>query len=363
MGFFMKCMNLCRRLLGYIYHRSGTMRKYYKLSTECSEYENMMDNDSVDFDLEKMKVMRKNLMAYANRAIRSFYKEKKNENQKIWSAIESGKLDKDFPNEVKYIREKNQLVLFPYDFSEDYHVEESDVFQDDNTSLKYVIHNGSNLYFPTENSRAIADKYYQLIMEQDKQSPHRYFEKESFDCDVFVDVGSAEGIIALNFLNHAKEIYLLECSEKWVEALKQTFRIGNSKANNIHIIRKYAGSYDDDNNIMLDTLLKKYSGKKVVIKMDIEGMEIDALRGTRQTMRRNNCIFSCTTYHTNTAEQELSDFFKQNGYRTKLTDNYMLFIYGAMTLQNGKYQKMKYPFFRHGIIRAVPNGYDGNEVK
>lgn len=30
----------------------------------------------------------------------------------------------------------------------------------------------------------------------------------------------------------------------------------------------------------------------------------------------------------------------------------MLFIYGNMTLSNGKYQRIQFPYFRHGIIRG-----------
>lgn len=30
----------------------------------------------------------------------------------------------------------------------------------------------------------------------------------------------------------------------------------------------------------------------------------------------------------------------------------MLFMHGHMTLENGMYERMKYPYFRTGIVRA-----------
>ena len=359
-------MSFIKKIIRYIWHGSGTMCHYYRICKEYNTLENEFDsNSNRESNIVKLKNKKDKVFNYAIRVSgRPFKKEKKSEEKMIWNAINNGLLDKEFHTETEYIKSKNMLMLYPYEFSEKYSVSEQDVFQSENPRLKYVRYKDGKLYFPTEANKTIAYKYYQLIMEQDINSPHRYFKNEYIDCDVFVDVGSAEGIISYNFYGHAKEIYLLECSDKWIEALQATFtdrnRGGRSK---VHIIRKYAGYYDDDNNITLDTLLSKYHGKRIVIKMDIEGMEMDALMGASNTMADNDCIFSCTTYHTNSAAAEMKDFFEKHGYSTEYTNNYMLFIYGYMTLMNGKYQRMQYPYFRHGIIRAEKRQKKGKQEK
>ncbi|MBP3275202.1 MAG: FkbM family methyltransferase, partial [Butyrivibrio sp.] len=194
-------------------------------------------------------------------------------------------------------------------------------------------------------------EYNQLIMEQDPESPHTYFSDAcSFnEGDIFVDVGAAEGIISLDVIEKASEIYLIECSESWISALNNTFEDYQDK---IHIIPKFAGRTNSDNSITIDTLLEKYTNKNIFIKMDVEGMELDILKGSVNTLLSNNCKLSCTTYHCHEAEQELSIFFDNLGYNHAPSDRYMLFYFGKMTLDNGKYAHIQSPYFRRALIRA-----------
>ncbi|MCI9152216.1 MAG: FkbM family methyltransferase [Ruminococcus sp.] len=166
---------------------------------------------------------------------------------------------------------------------------------------------------------------------------------------IFVDVGSAEGIISLEVAECAEEIYLIEKSQSWITALESTFKDYRDK---VHIINKYAGSITSKDIVKLDDVLLKYKNENIFIKMDIEGMELEALKGCVGTMSSNNCTFLCAAYHTNTMEEKLLHFFKQYAYEAKVSDGYTLFIYGKMTLQNGMYERMKYPYFRRGLVRA-----------
>lgn len=325
-----------------IFSSLGSMQEYYKRAWAYDEKMKAL----VDASKEKKRVVQ-----YAKVVSgKPFEKEKEIEKRAIWQAINGGQLEKEFPKEVEYIKKKNELMLYPYEFSENYTVTEDMVFDDVSKGLCYVYHKGFKLYFPMESHREIAYKYYQLVMEQDVSSPHRYFAHEVPECDVFVDIGAAEGIISLEAVNKAEEIYLMECSEKWNKALLETF---SQWSNKVHIIRKYVGDCCDENTITLDSLLSKYENKKIVLKMDIEGMELEALKGASKCLKENDCVLSCATYHRNDAHDEIKEFLETNLYCCETTPNYMLFIYGYMTLHNGKYQKMEYPYFRHGIIRAT----------
>lgn len=341
-----------RRIVRYIKRKirialssCGNMKSYYEIAKECERVEKESNS------LKQRIRYRKRILKYARKvSAKPFSLEKENENKEIWEKINSGELNERFYDEVSYIKKNNRLMLYPYRFCEQYSISEIDVFDDEYRDLCYVIHNGRKLFFPKDTHSEVAKKYYQLIMEQDFESPHRYFMGDIPVCDVFVDVGGAEGIISLDAIDKAKEIYVLECSNSWIEALNATF---SDNLDKVHIIKKYAGSFNDSySTITIDELLKKYKNKKIVVKMDIEGMEQDALRGARNVMRENECLFSCATYHTNTAYDEIKDFFKTNNYTYETTKNWMLFIYGNMTLANGKYQRIKFPYFRHGIIRG-----------
>ncbi len=256
-----------------------------------------------------------------------------------------------FENEIAFLKKHGELVLYPYDFIYKYDENKIIVTYDSNKKLNYVDHNGKNLYFPPMEMEQIRQEYNQLIMEQDKESPHTYFsEKCNFeDGDIFIDVGAAEGIISLDVVERAKEIYLFEYSEDWVKALQETFAPYKDK---VHIIPKYAGRSDTDISTTLDTVLQGYVNEKIFIKMDVEGMELDILKSSVNTLLNNECKLSCTTYHVHEAEEELGMFFDSIGYEHKPSDRYMLFYFGKLTLDNGKYEHIKKPYFRRALIRA-----------
>ena len=133
-------------------------------------------------------------------------------------------------------------------------------------------------------------------------------------------------------------------------SLKETFKDHMDK---VHIIPKYAGASDDDTTITIDTLLNEYRDRDIFIKMDIEGMEPDALIGAQKTLERNNCHVSCAVYHTNDERDEVMDFFERNGYSSYTSDHYMLFLYCRSLFENGKYERIRPPYFRNGVVRAV----------
>ena len=275
-----------------------------------------------------------------------------NTKKELFNNIINNDLDiEGFEKEVDFLKKRGELVLYPYDFINKYDESKIIVYEDKNLNLKYVKHSNKKLFFPPKDSSLIKREYNQLIMEQDEESPHHYFSENcSFsEGDIFVDVGAAEGIISLDVIEKAKEIFLIECSEDWIKALKATFSDWMDK---VHIIKKYAGRTDNDTTITLDTLLQNYYSENIFIKIDAEGMELDILKNSERTLLNNNCKLSCATYHTGDQAQELSLFFNNLAYKSCPSNNYMLFFYGKMVLDNGYYEHIKRPYFRHALVRA-----------
>lgn len=342
-------LRFIRRYLTYIFNKlvySRSMEGYFELKNK--ELNLYVVND--DYDIETIHKMHNKILNYTSKLDGWYFdNEKKKENLMILNDIKNGKLD-DYTEEVLYIKNKKKLVLYPYKFVEYYDINNIKVYEEEN--YEYFIHNGRKLYFPIEASGINKQKYHQLIVEQDIESPHKYFEEKvySLEWDVFVDVGCAEGNIALEFVDKCKDVYLFESDERWIGALKNTFNPWKDK---VHYVRKFVSCYIDDNTVTLDEILKNYVGKKILIKMDLEGMEMDALIGLRRTINNNDCCISCTTYHNNSSYFLIKKFLERYGYEVSTTNGYMLFIYGYLTFKNGKYEKMQYPYFRKGIIRGI----------
>lgn len=55
------------------------------------------------------------------------------------------------------------------------------------------------------------------------------------------------------------------------------------------------GNNDDIDSVKLDSI--SYPGKVSLIKMDIEGAEIDALKGARNLIKNNNPKLAICVYH------------------------------------------------------------------
>ncbi|MCH3981368.1 MAG: FkbM family methyltransferase [Prevotella sp.] len=189
----------------------------------------------------------------------------------------------------------HHLFLFGYEY-DDFNVQ---IYEDKTNGLPYVMlpHSTKRLYFKRGMSEGkIAKLFKSLIMEQDPRSPHRYFDSiQEFKGKVLLDIGSAEGILSLMAIEQVEHVFLFECDEYWKEALQKTFEPWKDK---ITIVPKYVGNQDDETTIKLDTFFQDEPVSNLFLKMDIEGMEREALVGAKQLFsKKGNVSFAVCTYH------------------------------------------------------------------
>ncbi len=185
-----------------------------------------------------------------------------------------------------------------FTFRDEYDRMDIQISHDSSNGLKYIITGkGRRLYF----CRAMSDDkiirlYRTLIMEQDIRSPHHYMDSPDEACGyTFVDVGCAEGIVALDVIDKVEHAYLFECDNAWAEALEVTFAPWKDK---VSIIPKYVGNCDNDITVRLDTFFSD-TNSRLFIKMDIEGAESAALAGAKKILHRPDVEFAVCTYHNN----------------------------------------------------------------
>ena len=272
---------------------------YYKEITEQLIYQCNIDQDRIVTYNELEKKI-------CDKIIRKYEPENNIEIQQVLEVLKKGKLN----------------VLGSY-------IPEDNVFSDvyrDTENDPYILFYGKKMYYPpdfrfmTVNGK---EKVWNIMCEQDKNSPHLYLKNNDTikDGSVIVDAGVCEGNFALKYIDKAKRIYLIESDPKWMEALKKTFAPYEDK---VILCNKFLSRFDNENMIRLDSLI---SEKVDFIKMDIEGAEISALLGGTDLLKSSNAVCSICCYHKQYDEKYIRFILESCGYHTETSSGYMCFHY------------------------------------
>lgn len=223
---------------------------------------------------------------------------------------------------IEYIDKEREVHPISYEFVKEYEKYPVEIYMDRECGMMYVPHKGRKMYFPVSwNGPRIVNYYSSIMMEQDKRSPHYYYDE---DCgvregDVIVDAGAAEGNFSLDYIDIASKIYLIEADSEWVAALKQTFR---NDAEKVRIIEGYLDSFQDVNHVTIDGLFEEEEIN--YIKMDIEGAERAALAGADRVLEKGkNIRCAICAYHCKGDEQNIRSILESHGFVTKTSKGYM----------------------------------------
>lgn len=174
-------------------------------------------------------------------------------------------------------------------------------------------------------------------------NPHRYLKPEDDGVDVpegaiIADVGGAEGLFGMTFIDRIKKLYVFESEPHWISKLEKTFAPFKDK---VVIVQGTVGDRPED--IRLDDYFADKE-KPTVVKMDIEGYEPFALNGMTDLINSDDPLtMLICTYH---RQSDWNDFYGRLHERFTITssEGYFWFMPDPMP-----------PFFRHGVMRAVKN--------
>lgn len=230
--------------------------------------------------------------------------------------------DQEIVSIIDWIDRERKIEVFNYDFVQEYDTLPVMISLDAVSGMRYLFYKGRKMFFPREwDDEKITEYYRSVAMEQDDGSPHCY---RHGSCgvrkgDVVVDAGAAEGIFALDCVERAGKLYLIESDEKWIEALEQTFYEDRDK---VCIIHGFLDSYHDGEHVSMDTL---FGGQEInYIKMDIEGAEKEALAGAAGILENNeNIRCAICSYHCWGDEQRIRGILESHGFITETSKGFM----------------------------------------
>jgi hypothetical protein len=248
---------------------------------------------------------------------------------------------------LDYLR-KNKLCVFPYEFQHKYKRKDISVYKDDKLKLKYILFEGKRLYFKRSSSaRGIRRNYNALLIEQDLNSAHRYL-TDSFNVgedDIFVDVGAAEGNLAISVIDKIKKVYLFETDANWIEALTATFSPWKDK---VEIINKFVSDKNDETNVSLNQFFKEREAFSF-LKIDAEGAEDEILNGCEALISSNRQLkLALCCYHKPNDDKKFNEFLVKRGFSVSFSQGYMIY-------KNP--ETFSPPYLRRGIARAVKKNY------
>lgn len=156
-----------------------------------------------------------------------------------------------------------------------------------------------------------------------KQNPTwiKYFDKDVYNHvsnEIFVNCGSSNGDTLFyyleNFKDDFKRIYALEGNKERVRQFKDNL---NYIPENIRKKVVSINTFVDDDKNTIDHICENEAVS--LINMDIEGMELKAIKGAKQVILENKPVISACAYHLPTDLYELPMYIKN------LSDDYEIF--------------------------------------
>lgn len=221
-----------------------------------------------------------------------------------------------------------------------------EVIWDESVQMHFIFFEGKKMYLKRSWNEFIykdGKKYINYVYgEQDLNSPHLYEHEDItiLEGDVLIDAGACEGNFSLHNIEKLSKLYLVESDPEWMEALKITFEPYKDK---VIYVNKFLSDHDDEVSIKIDTFVNENVN---FIKMDIEGEEVNALKGASRVLQSNtNIRCAICAYHRHNDEKTIKNILGENDFRISVSKGYMLF--------HGDPYIMRNPELRRGIVRGI----------
>lgn len=245
---------------------------------------------------KKMVLFYKFLPSNIKKSLENFFK-----SYNFWGTLDEVNEDFDiFKKKAQIFKEKREDFVWLYDSLKDYKSK---------TVLLSILNNYYN--FDLNGLNLVADKIYKHYFDLDLLP---YCENE-----VFVDVGAYTGDTVLDYIASYgmsyNKIYCYEITESMVLYMKNNFsNLPNVEIRNLAVAERVGKLYLDANSTSASANRVKEAGVDAVnavsldedikekismIKMDIEGGEISAIKGAKEHIKNDLPKLFISVYHSN----------------------------------------------------------------
>ncbi|MDO4801655.1 MAG: hypothetical protein Q4A15_05780 [Prevotellaceae bacterium] len=217
--------------------------------------------------------------------------------------------------------------------------------------VPYVYHKGKRLFFPPNwkliSGKTPKESYRDYVVNEGilgisarAKTPHSYITDfhHPGPNDVLLDVGCAEALFALDWVDRVQHVHLFECDKIWRRPLRKTFLGYQGK---VTLTEGFVGD-GTDGSVRLDDCVRHSDDTTYFVKMDIEGAERFVLNSSAAFLKKNKVALSVCCYHRYDDYAVLTDILTSLGYSTSFSDGYMLPEIGGC----------HFPYFRKGVIYA-----------
>lgn len=185
------------------------------------------------------------------------------------------------------------------------------------------------LYWPKE---CAIDGIYQVACETFESSDWHYYQKAHTHVlpnDVVLDIGAAEGLFALSVIDHCGKVIMIEPNDFFYRALEESFSrfkhkieihnvaVGNHEGEILfdetslsgHVGSNNTGSGTSKKITKVDTLLRDEE-KIDYLKADLEGFELEMLKGAAEIIKKHKPKIAITSYHRQNVSDEITSYIK-----------------------------------------------------
>lgn len=134
-----------------------------------------------------------------------------------------------------------------------------------------------------------------------------------------LDIGANDGWYTLYFASRPNilKVYAFEPDAKLIKQAEDNLKLNDPAfAPKVALVNKFVGQRDDEYWCSLDALLPELP-KPVVVKLDVDGGEMDVLRGGRKHFTQDGFLLVIET-HTADLERDCKKFLEELGYRTRI---------------------------------------------
>lgn len=134
-----------------------------------------------------------------------------------------------------------------------------------------------------------------------------------------LDVGCNDGWYSLYLAgrNNIQRVYSFDGSGECLTGMKSNLALNDEAiAGKVTMIQKLVGAKNDDPGCSIDATLTA-PAEPILFKIDVDGGELDVLRGAKQTLTNRKCLLIIETHSTD-LERDCIAFLSELGYRCRI---------------------------------------------